>query len=431
MEPPGDMVPAGETIASLLHAYPNVDADGRLVFVGVLSNGCHFVWHDDEVVWVEPTCSSGPLGERCGAAMVDDDLAWVYDTRVFEIALDCIRRSSSSPGGFTELCVGTADPENPGVHLTTLKEPRMAADGTTLFYASSTFSHTRLYRWGDGGIQTILASPEQSAPDPSGTARQITHVLPFLNTSDDGSYGIIGLNLAADGQIRPAMVTMQLDAGGVAGAASPYWLPSGWNLDATGLSINNSGRYAVTGRLESGPLGLITGQYGSPGTEAIVAGDTLDGLPASLPLGVALNNDGRIMHLWYYQYFGVCGAALFMGDVDDPLGTSKVLLKTGDDIVTDRGTLPTVILRWTSSNCGPNIQAYGFGDGQDVYMSVDYDDGGAQQAIVRLDIEPCEWDLDCDEAIGVTDLVTLILAWGNPYNVEDLVNMILAWGPCP
>jgi hypothetical protein len=58
-------------------------------------------------------------------------------------------------------------------------------------------------------------------------------------------------------------------------------------------------------------------------------------------------------------------------------------------------------------------------------------------------VVPCPWDLDGDGMIAVTDLVSLILAWGpNPGHpadfdgdgtvaVQDLVALVLNWGVCP
>ncbi len=57
---------------------------------------------------------------------------------------------------------------------------------------------------------------------------------------------------------------------------------------------------------------------------------------------------------------------------------------------------------------------------------------------------PCPWDLDVDGNVGVTDLVTLLAAWGpvptpdppdfdgdGNVGVTDLVELVLNWGPCP
>ncbi len=45
--------------------------------------------------------------------------------------------------------------------------------------------------------------------------------------------------------------------------------------------------------------------------------------------------------------------------------------------------------------------------------------------------ESCLWDLDGDRAVGTGDLIILLGAWGDPYDVVDLDSLLGAWGPCP
>ena len=42
----------------------------------------------------------------------------------------------------------------------------------------------------------------------------------------------------------------------------------------------------------------------------------------------------------------------------------------------------------------------------------------------------CEWDLDGDNNVGITDLIILLGSWGNPFGITDLIRLLGAWGPC-
>ena len=49
-----------------------------------------------------------------------------------------------------------------------------------------------------------------------------------------------------------------------------------------------------------------------------------------------------------------------------------------------------------------------------------------------VDICPadCDGDITGDGEVNVTDLLTVIAGWGDPYNVGDILLVIRAWGPC-
>jgi hypothetical protein len=53
-----------------------------------------------------------------------------------------------------------------------------------------------------------------------------------------------------------------------------------------------------------------------------------------------------------------------------------------------------------------------------------------QEFDVDLPALPCPWDLDGNGAVGITDLIALLAAWGNPYTINDLLRLLGAWGPC-
>jgi hypothetical protein len=45
----------------------------------------------------------------------------------------------------------------------------------------------------------------------------------------------------------------------------------------------------------------------------------------------------------------------------------------------------------------------------------------------------CELDFDCDGIIGFSDLLEVLIGWGNPWSIEDLLLILLEWGGdgCP
>jgi hypothetical protein len=67
--------------------------------------------------------------------------------------------------------------------------------------------------------------------------------------------------------------------------------------------------------------------------------------------------------------------------------------------------------------------------------AVDDDENGPHSGSAHvLDLDcgpPCEWDLDGDGDVGTTDLVLIIVAWNQPFDVTDLIELIVNWGPCP
>ncbi len=42
----------------------------------------------------------------------------------------------------------------------------------------------------------------------------------------------------------------------------------------------------------------------------------------------------------------------------------------------------------------------------------------------------CPFDLDGDGAVGITDLLELLGAWGSPWTIGDLLDLLAAWGKC-
>jgi hypothetical protein len=45
--------------------------------------------------------------------------------------------------------------------------------------------------------------------------------------------------------------------------------------------------------------------------------------------------------------------------------------------------------------------------------------------------EPCPWDLDGDQQVGITDLLSVLAAWGDPWSITDLLDLLASWGGCP
>lgn len=50
--------------------------------------------------------------------------------------------------------------------------------------------------------------------------------------------------------------------------------------------------------------------------------------------------------------------------------------------------------------------------------------------LTLFDTVPCPLDLDGNDSVGITDLLDLLAAWGNPWGITDLLDLLAAWGPC-
>jgi YVTN family beta-propeller protein len=51
--------------------------------------------------------------------------------------------------------------------------------------------------------------------------------------------------------------------------------------------------------------------------------------------------------------------------------------------------------------------------------------------VTLLDALACPGDLNRDGSVGITDLLSLLAAWGNPWGIGDLLELLAAWGLCP
>jgi len=43
----------------------------------------------------------------------------------------------------------------------------------------------------------------------------------------------------------------------------------------------------------------------------------------------------------------------------------------------------------------------------------------------------CQWDLDGDGEVGITDFLILLANWGDPYGITEFLAMLANWGSCP
>lgn len=59
-----------------------------------------------------------------------------------------------------------------------------------------------------------------------------------------------------------------------------------------------------------------------------------------------------------------------------------------------------------------------------------YRNGQIGRAFIMTPIIECPWDLDLDGAVGISDLLALLAAWGDPYGIEDLLALLADWGGC-
>ncbi len=58
------------------------------------------------------------------------------------------------------------------------------------------------------------------------------------------------------------------------------------------------------------------------------------------------------------------------------------------------------------------------------------DPNGLRQGWVATLGSQCVWDLDDSGAVGTSDLIALLGAWGDPYDTADLIELLGNWGPC-
>ncbi len=107
---------------------------------------------------------------------------------------------------------------------------------------------------------------------------------------------------------------------------------------------------------------------------------------------------------------------------------------------------------------GPSIPPVGAGIRPGAIIAADFDnDGDRDIAVANRDSnnvsvfinqtcqppKPCPWDLDANESVGVSDLLSLLASWGpckgcpadfdgnGNVGVSDLLALLAAWGACP
>ncbi|MEE9128685.1 MAG: FG-GAP repeat protein [Phycisphaerales bacterium] len=76
-------------------------------------------------------------------------------------------------------------------------------------------------------------------------------------------------------------------------------------------------------------------------------------------------------------------------------------------------------------------------------QGIDCNNNGLSDSCEQMDPDACPWDLDDNEIVGASDLLSLLVAWGtapcgppdfdNDGNVgaSDLLALLVNWGPCP
>ena len=195
-------------------------------------------------------------------------------------------------------------------------------------------------------------------------------------------------------------------------------------------------RAALSGAGEYPPLGVWWDQPNEPGVYQPLAlpGQMLPDEPGTVVVGInwirGFTPDGVIALQGSVERDGAVAGAVLLAD---DTGALHLVLAAGDelDVAGDGSDVRTVqsIVSGLLSESGVVAMLVRFTDGSSAHYAASFDS--------------CPADFDDDGAVGITDFLSLLGAWGpNPGHAADLdgdgvvgiidfLSLLGAWGPCP
>jgi len=355
----GDLVPnnPGWTITAV--NTPFTDIDGSVGFTGTMANPAAptptsvFVWRDSAPVF------TGLAAPDVSFQIIEDSLGVGQNGLYF---FSPIFRTEASTSGFDsiwsnlapiEIREGDPAPGLPGLFVQSTSGPTIVGGGIGYMVASvrpaSGVANQRvLYRWTPAaGFIPLYRSGQAILPAPDNFPISLGSGLSFRYDAADNAANLIHVIQFDTGQLfndsylvvgTPAALTVGLREG--APTNDPQFNDL-WSIFSF-VSINSSGIWVVGGRTNSNLDGVIAvnGTIALREVASTVDGITLD-FPGSV-LAVSINNDGLVAHVWQHGSAIIPSPTktLFIGRATNLLGTSRQVVKIGDQLDTNADGTP-------------------------------------------------------------------------------------------
>ncbi|MCA8960153.1 MAG: hypothetical protein KDC38_06550 [Planctomycetes bacterium] len=353
---------------------PFCNGNGRVGFTGSLASGDRFVWFDSGVSFL--ASSALPLVLTGGESTMGVSNAGGF---IYSPAADGQDAVYTNNGLL--LAELMPAPGLPGLFSSFNSRPTMEPDGTCHWVggftdvAGGSTQGRVLYESTNEGLGTpnpILASGMMVGGFTIG-ASGVDFDYDFSDTS---THWITVID-AASGE-RFVVVD---------GAVGPFEGDPTGGGDNWGafdiVSINDSGTFVFSGDTDG--VAATDEFIAVDGVIALREGDIVDGVTLTGSVNaLSVDNTGLVAHIWDLG----TPEALFVGSASDLLGTTMLLLQTGDLIDVDgNGVGDWRVTDFNASAViGPGLDLRGSGD---LYVEVDLEDPvtlGAFEAIIRLDV---------------------------------------------
>ncbi len=393
----GDTI--GDATVSTLNA-PFTDGNGKVGFVGSLSDSQRFVWWDTGPVFFSGDALPDVLTGGEGTMGVSDTGGFVYSPSF-----------NGSDSVYTHAGLLLAEdqpaPGLVGLYSSFNSRPTMLPDGTAHWISGLTdtvggSSQGRaIYRASDVTHPELATPLLYSGQEIDGQIIDTSGIDFDYNFSDNGLNHVQVLDMtgstSTDGFIyfNGSLVARE---GGPTGAGDNWQA-----FDA--VDANNLGNYVFSGDTDAASATDEFVAYN--GAIGIREGDTVGGFElasGSSVRALSINDLNEVAQIWGSGSGTSAVEYLFFGDADD-MGNSVVLLKLGDEIDVDGDTIADYLVDDFNASgvIGPGLDL-----AEDGYVYVEVDlvpvvGGDAFEAIVRVAVpEPATLGL---LAVGVLALV--------------------------
>lgn len=372
----GDSPPGANGAYVVILDNPFLNGLGQVGFVGTLSNGDHFVWVNNDIVWRGDdetthnlTLTSSTQRQTMGHA---DDGSWVYLPDMN--GRDTVWTNDGPMATWQDLAPGYSD----GERLLYLYRPRMIPSGELFFIANIDTD-------GDTGTEAraLYVTPDRTLANAVRilATGDLVDGIPIeqysigvdtdYNVSDDGSHYISVVDLATGSSVTDGGVVVD---GSLVAQESTTSTGFGDQMQYFDIvAINNQGNFMFSG--DSNGTSTFDEYLVYNGSVAIREGDTVDGQllnSSSYVYGMALNNLNAAVHMWYTS--GANERLFYASDAANLKDSSRLVLRTGDsvDLDGDGDSDGTVTDFNTSSTDGPGLA---LSDAGVIYVEVDLDTG--------------------------------------------------------
>jgi hypothetical protein len=453
----GQVAPGGGGGTFTTFNTPFTNGLGQVGFTGNLSVGGPYVFHTNQVIWVNAdglpdhvlTGTEGTMG-------ISDAGGFIYSPST---------DGQDSVYTHNGLLLRGTDPAPGLVDLwaTFNSRPRMTPDGTAWWVAG--FSNTK-----GGGTQGRILYKCADTADPSSSVPVLTTMDAFLvegnmhmpttsgigfgyDMSENSMHAINELTLA--GLPTTSNAFIWVDGALVHRQGDPVGDGTNWN-SFRGPSINNNGDYTFGGATSGGPAANQE-FLAYNGNIILRRGDIVDGIELAgtwATRWTSINNLGQIAHIWEAGTSpNVTGTLFVTLDPNDAINSTVALVSAQVPIdTTGNGVADALIADFeASATIAPGLD---FSDHPWVYIEVELRDidpdsgglGAPYEAIIRVPFPqsqvPCPGDLDGNWTVDVFDLLILLAAWGpcpgcpedldnsGVVDVFDLLILLSSWGPC-